>query len=404
MVLKILFAAVLFSRIILFNLPSFHTDMTAWESWSYRLVNLGISNFYSGNYFVDYFPGYLYILWIIGNFYHFVFPNLSFSSFTFEIIIKSVTTLFDLATAFYIYKIVHKYNSKLSSVSALLYLSNPAVIFNSSIWGQVDGIFTFFLVYSSYLLTEIKKPLKSSFFYSISLLIKPQSLALFPVMILRGFKSFRKSFWIILFIIILNPVILSIPFFPNNPVLGILNLSRASIDVYPYTSLFAFNLWGIFGWWQNDNITFLNVSYKTWGIILYIFSLFLIIYPLIKNKLTPQRLYVAYSLSFFVFYLFLTRIHERYLFPFLAFILIASFINKSKILAGFYFLISLIHFVNLWYVYYFYNFVYNNIKSDNNLLFKFVTDNHIIFSLILIISFFSIAFFYYRLFYEKNNK
>lgn len=401
---KLLFILILTLRIILFNLQSFHIDMTDWESWSYRLINLGISNFYSGNYFVDYFPGYLYILWIIGKVYHFIFPSLSFASYNFEIIIKFVTTLFDLGTAFYVYKIVHKYSSKLASASALLYLANPAVIFNSSVWGQIDGVFTFFLVYSCYLLTEIKKPLKSSFFYSIAILIKPQSLALFPVMILQNFKSFKRNILAVLFITFITPVILSIPFFINNPIFGLINLSTNSINVYPYSSLFAFNLWGIFGWWQSDNISFFNLTYKTWGIILYAFSTFLIIYPIIKNKLTPQRLYIAYSLSFIVFYLFLTRIHERYLFPFLAFILIASFINKSKILIGFYFLISLIHVFNLWYVYYFYNFVYNNIKSDSNLLFKFITDYHIIFSIVLILSFISITLLYYRLVYEKINK
>lgn len=378
--------------------------MADWEAWSYRLVNVGLSNFYSANYFVDYFPGYLYILWIIGEVYHFIFPNLSFATFSFEVLIKSVTTLFDLGATFCIYKIVHKYNSKLASISALLYLANPAVIFNSSIWGQIDGVFTFFLVYSCYLLTEIKKPLKSSFFYSIALLIKPQSLALYTVIILQNFKSFKKDILAVFFVTFITPIVLSTPFFINNPILGLFNLSTSSINIYPYSSLFAFNFWGIFGWWQNDNMIFLNVSYKAWGIILYIIFLFSIIYPLIKNKLTSPKLYFAYSLSFLIFYLFLTRMHERYLFPFLAFILIAAIINKSKILVGFYFLISLIHFINLWYVYYYYNFIYNTTKINSNFFYQFVSNNHGILSLILILCFIAILTFYYRLFYEKINK
>mgnify|MGYP001563982456 FL=1 len=402
--LKIIFFFILALRIILFNLQSFHIDMSTWEAWSYRLVSLGPSNFYSYNYFSDYFPGYLYILWIAGGFYHLVFPNLSFADLKFELMIKFITLGFDIATSYYIYKIVNKYSKKLSKLSALLYMSNPAVIFNSSIWGQIDGIFTFFIVYSSHLLIEVKKPLKASFFSSIAFLIKPQSIALYPLIALEIFKSFRKNLLSSLLIILITPIIFSLPFFISNPIFGLINLFQNSTGVYPHISLFAFNFWGIFGWWKPDKDIFLFFSYQAWGIILYILSMIIVLYPAWKNKLKPSQFYLACALSSMVFFIFLTRIHERYLFPFLAFILIASFVNKSKILTGFYFLISLTHFVNLWYVYYFYNFVYNNIKPDNNLLFKFVSDNHIIFSLILIISFFSITFFYYRLFYEKLNK
>lgn len=393
--LLILFFIILFLRVVLFILPSFQIDMSDWQAWSYRLTTIGFQNFYSQNYFSDYFPGYLYILWLVGNFYHFVFSNLSFANFRFEVLIKLVTTIFDLGTAFYIYKIVNNYSPKFAHLSALLYLINPAVIFNTSVWGQIDGIFTFFLIYSSYLLTETKRPLLSGFSSGLSILLKPHALAFLPVMLSYYLKFFRKQLPKILIIIFFTPIILSIPFFINDPFFGLFNLAQRSVNVYPFSSLFAFNFWGIFNWspWQPDNKTIV-FSYKTWGVILYGISLLIILIPLIKHKFSHLKFYLGTSISFFSFYLFLTRMHERYLFPFLAFILIASLIRKSKKLLGIYLLISLVHFINLWYVYYYYNFVYNNPIEINNSIFNFIGDNHSVFSLITIISFLFLLIFY----------
>jgi len=404
MVLKILFAAVLFLRIILFNLPSFHTDMSAWESWSYKLVSLGPANFYSENYFSDYFPGYLYILWIAGGFYHFIFPNVSFADLKFESMIKLITLAFDIATAYFIYKIVNNYSKKFSKLSALLYMLNPAVIFNSSIWGQVDGIFTFFIVYSCFLLTEVKKPIASSFLSSLAILIKPQSLAILPMILLYNLKFYKKHLAIILLVVTFIPIFLSLPFFVNDPLLGLINLGKNAASVYPYSSLFAFNFWGIFGFWKTDQNIFLIFPYQAWGFILYTVSIILVVYPFIKNKTKQKHFYIASSLSFMAFFLFLTRMHERYLFPFLAFVLIASFISKSKILALMYVVVSIINLINLWYVYYFYNFVYNNAEAAENFFYQFINQNNSIFSIVTILCFILTLIYYYKSFNEKISK
>lgn len=404
MVFKILLTAVIFLRVILFSLPSFYTDMSAWESWSYRLVSVGPPNFYSENYFSDYFPGYLYILWVAGGFYHLIFPNLSFADLKFETMIKLITLAFDIATSYYIYKIVNNYSKKLSKLSAVLYLANPAVIFNSSIWGQIDGIFTFFIVYSCFLLTEVKKPIASSFFASIAILIKPQSLAILPMILLYNFKFYKRHLVEIFLTATFIPIVLSLPFFVRDPLFGLINLAQNSASVYPYSSLFAFNFWGLFGFWKPDQNIFLVFPHQTWGFILYVSSMILIVYPFIKNKTKQKHFYIASSLSFLTFFLLLTRMHERYLFPFLAFILISAFLSKSKILALVYLIVSVINFINLWYVYYFYNFVYNSSKAAENFFYQFINKNNNIFSIATVLCFIIILIYYYKSFNEKISK
>ena len=397
---KILLILILILRVSLFYIPPFHIDMNGWIAWSLRLMQVGPSNFYSPNFFADYFPGYLYILWVAGSIFNFF--SLPINSFSFEFFLKSITTIFDIASAFYIYKIVLKYN-KQAIFAPILYLINPAVIFNSSVWGQTDGIFTFFLILSSYLLIEKRKIFSASFTMALGIIIKPHSLALLPLFLISSLINFTKPKIVKSFVLgVLTLILLSLPFFLKNPIFGIFDLAFKSQDVYKFTSLFAFNFWGLMGSWKPDNALFI-LSYKTWGIILYTISMLLIIVPLVRRKIDPKQFYLAASLSLFSFFLFPTRIHERYLLPFLAFILIAAAVKKSKSLFVIYIVTSIIHFINLWFVYYYYNFVYNNSKFSNNFFYILVNNNYKFFSLILLGSFFIILFKYYKSIYVKKS-
>lgn len=398
-IIKILLVLVLILRINLFILPSFKVDMNGWKAWSYRLAQVGPSNFYSPDYFSDYFPGYLYILWISGSLFNLF--SLPITGLLFEFFLKFITSLFDIGSAFYIYKIVSRYNRKWAYFAPILYLANPAVLFNSSVWGQVDGIFTFFLLMSAQFLFEKKKIFKSVGALSLGILIKPQSLAFAPIFAIHLWKNFSKEIFKSSLFGLLIILILSFPFFSKNPIFGLVELASKSGNVYQYTSLFAFNFWGIFGAWKPDNLEFI-LSFKIWGIVLYLCSLVLILLPLLGKKIVAGQLYFAVSLSLFSFFLFLTRMHERYLFPFLAFFLIAAIIQKSRNFLIFYFLISILHFINLWFVYYYYNFVYENSKFADNLFYILVNDNFKYFSLLMLILFGVLLIFYYRPYVKKT--
>ena len=131
--LKAAFLIILLVRISLFFTPGFQIDIVTWQAWAQRLTEGGPANFYSDDYYSLYFPGYLYILWPMGGIFHLIFPQIPFTSFLFEIFIKSITTFFDLAASFYVYKIVLRHRPSFAIPAALLYFANPAVIFNTSI-------------------------------------------------------------------------------------------------------------------------------------------------------------------------------------------------------------------------------------------------------------------------------
>lgn len=381
-------------RLLLTVIPGFKIDTTDWQAWTARLVEVGPINFYDPNYFADYFPGYLYILWILGNIFHFIFPGISFFSPEYSIFLKIVTNLFDFATTFLIFKILLKQGERLAYLGSLFYLLNPALIFNSSVWGQVDGVLTFFLVLSLYFLVELKKPIHWGILSTLSLLIKPQALVAFPIMFIYALKQFSAKSLSSIFLLLVLPIILSIPFFTKDPIFGLISQFQKAADGYPYTSVYAFNFWSLVGWWQSDAVGFL-ISYKTWGLVLFSLALLIIIYPFIKLKKNPN-IYLATALSLLAFFLFSTRVHERYLFPFFAFLLIFAIFRRSVISITTYIILSIIHLVNLWYVYFYYNYLYDNPSLAKPALFLFIDETYNFFAILTLFAFIILIIIYYH--------
>src|SRR5205823_1483886 len=79
----------------------FDTDLGTYKAWGLRLAEVGPADFYAPNYFCDYPPGYLYILWIIGA----VFRVLGISSAgaLSTIIIKLPAFVADLFSSWLLY-------------------------------------------------------------------------------------------------------------------------------------------------------------------------------------------------------------------------------------------------------------------------------------------------------------
>lgn len=403
LLLKFSLAVIVLIRIVLFSQPSFQIDMTAWQAWAARLVQLGPMNFYDKNIWTNYMPGYLFFLWILGLLFNGIF-HISFFSSAFVYVIKLTTTVFDIATAVLIYKLLKENNKFWPALGFILYLGNPAIIFNTSVWGQIDGILTFFILLSLYLVTEKNKPLLSSALFTEAFFIKPQTIAILPLYTLIFFQRFKKKLIKIAAVVFLIFISYSLLFFPKNIFFGLLNLVVQMTKDYSMTSLYAFNTWAIFGWWQNDSTKLMGISYAFLGFSIYALFLILILAPsLIKQNKDKFYLYFLYALSVMAFYLFPTRVHERYLLPFFAFFLVAAILRKSKFLLLIYVIVSIINFVNLWYVYYYYNFIYNNPAFRDNIFYLFIDNNYKLLSALLIFCFLIILTVYYRLiFYAKK--
>ncbi|MBI3397302.1 glycosyltransferase family 39 protein [Candidatus Woesebacteria bacterium] len=340
---------VFFIKLALSFLPSFSIDMGTWLAWAYRMKDLGPPGFYSPHVWTQYTPGYLYWLWLIGK-----------AGLVSEAAIKIPTILADIAAGGVIWSIIKKRSLKTANLAFFLYVLNPVILFNGSVWGQIDGIHTLFLLLTIYFLVERKAPLLVGIIWAISFLIKPQSIVLLPPILIIGLKKFSTKEWVLATASSAVAIYLSVlPFFPHNTVFSFVTLLKTMTDYYSYTSVFAFNFWSIIGMWKPDSTAFLGVTYFTWGVILYAASL-VITFVLTRRDLAEKKYtYLIVAISVLVSFVFPTRVHERYLFPFLAFFLISVGLTGSVRLFNLFLLVSLLNFINLYhpYAYYSHNFL-----------------------------------------------
>jgi Gpi18-like mannosyltransferase len=146
--------------------------------WYELLSRQGFSALQAG--FSDYTPPYLYLLWI---------TTWSRSLIPEVIAIKLLSMLFDLGNAFWIYKISSiKYPQGLIPLAgAAIFFALPTFILDSAWWGQVDSIYTFFVLTSLYFLLK-NKPLRAMIFFGIAFSFKLQAIFLAPYLLLLTLK------------------------------------------------------------------------------------------------------------------------------------------------------------------------------------------------------------------------
>lgn len=394
----ILISLGLTARLVLAFLPGFSIDMNDWFAWSIRLSTFNFAQFYSKDVFTDYTPGYLYILSLLG----FLKKILFIPDNIFYLLLKMPALICDLIIGLFIYKEVKKNISpRVAALALILILFNPAVIFNSSIWGQIDSILTLFMLITIIALKN-NKLILSSIMFGIALLIKPQAIALAPLMSFFLINHFKLPNILKLTTPgLLTIFILAFPFFPNNTVFNLVQHILDTAGEYPYTSLNAYNLWGVVGFWVPDNMLWNSLSYQNIGIILFGSYWIILGCFYFQRKLSIYALAVLAALGFF----FLpTRVHERYLYPAIVFLILSSMFLKSRLLLILTAILSLIHFLNLYYVYIYYNEIYFKLPKVlyNATVYNFLVENSKVLSLISIIIFILISVIIVK--YDQSSK
>lgn len=245
------FCAVLALGLILrfilgYNINGFEADISCFKAWAAYTHDYGFNNMYYRDFFLDYPPGYLYVLYIVETFRRLFGVDQYAQSYT--LMIKLAPILSDIACAAALWVLARK---KLGEKSALLiafaYLFCPAVIVNSSVWGQADSFCALLLLCTLLLLWYNHTPL-AAFVYGFGILSKPQMLIFAPVLI---FWVIRKKDWKNL---VLGPIIalatillFSTPFIKNFDYLKLIEIYTGTIDYYNYYTINAYNVWALFG-------------------------------------------------------------------------------------------------------------------------------------------------------------
>ena len=295
-------------RLLTLRSPGFPSDVGTFQAWAEHLVQVGPGGFYAPDYFSDYPPAYLYVLWLFGAL---------FDGELLRLAVKAASVPADIAIAVGAATLVWRHAGRGSAtLAAGLWSLSPAAIFAGPYWGQIDAVGSLPL-FAALLAAGRGRWAAAGALAALAAMVKPQ----FGIgaVVIGGavlIELIRYGRWQPLGRVALAGVVtalaLGVPFKAGPAEL--IDLVKKASETYPYTSLFAFNVWSIVAdFWQPD------AAYVGIGTLVLVVGLLGSCVPLWWRRDTATFL-AAGTLAACVFYFLPTRAHERYLFP--AFVLL----------------------------------------------------------------------------------
>ncbi len=359
-IFMVLLSAFFFRLAIAVGHEGFVNDIALFKHWAKLAVDNGLAGLYSGDVFLDYPPGYVYVLFGLGKFHQWF--HIAYSSSLSLILFKLPAIIADLIAAWLIYHAASKkMDGKAAVLLSALYVFNPFIWTDSAAWGQVDSIFSLFLVWSIIKMTE-RRIVAASILFAITALIKPQAFIFMPVLLLMllhnkklrtvltsaitGFASF---------------ILLALPFFWGHGGVGaLIKLYKTTLSSYPYAVLNSFNIYALTGGnWKSIEQKFLFIPYSVWGGIAIGLAVLLALYYSMSTKrsgikikaaLGEEHINRSYFIAFLLIatvFLFVTKMHERYMFPFALLAIFAYIQSLDRRLLHLFYGFSITNFINI---------------------------------------------------------
>lgn len=309
-----------------YNSDGFSVDMDTFKSWGMTLGRVGLSEIYQQDMFLDYPPGYLYVLMLLEKIRQ--WTHLAWEGQMYTLVMKLPSIGADLLCGGALLWLGRR---KLGDRAALLvsaaYLFCPAVFVNSVQWGQADSFCTMILVCSALLLYG-EKWIPSGLLYGLAVICKPQMLAFAPMYIFFAVKRRKWAGLGVGIVCAIGAVLLvAAPFTKSFDYWWLVQKYQSTMDYYNYYSVNAYNFWTFIGrnWWGLPGG--ISGALLTWtapviataacgGLML--FS---------KRK---DAVFAAAPLLMGIVYIFGVKMHERYLFPAFIFILLCYLFTRDR--------------------------------------------------------------------------
>ena len=309
-------------------LRGYYTDVNCFLAWSERIFDTGFLRFYQADYFCDYPPLYMAMLWVISALRHVL--GISVNSTAHILLLKLLPMVFDLLLASLIYGFARKRaGERVALLLGLICALNPAAIVDSAAWGQIDSVFTFFTLLGAVLLADYNYALALPMI-ALAMLIKPQALLFAPlglfalaVELVRRHtaKDLRRVAiglaaslgLLLLFALVFHQKDVS-------PVSWLVNLYGGTMSGYPRITVNALNLYELLGFnW--DALS----QHRLWTVFAWICFGGAYLYSFAVYFFSKRRdsLFLAAGTLILLICAFGPMIHERYVYPAVALLLMA---------------------------------------------------------------------------------
>ncbi len=317
--------------------------------WAERIIETGFADFYGPEVQWPYPPLYLYVLWIVGG----IIKLFGISDPAMkELVTELPAILCDMGAVLLLWHAVKgRLSEKTGLIICALYAFNPAVIHNSSMWGQTDAVFTLAVALMCVSLCEKKLP-AAFIFFGAGLMLKQQTLTFAPVLLAAMaeqifFKDFSVKRSLKLFAeglaVIAGMLLISIPF-------GLKEMLSQYLSVQsgmPWVSVGAYNFWCLAGRsWAPLDTTFAGIACSTWG-KLAIAGITLLSFILAYLYREDEKKYPLLGAALILpVFCFATGMHERYMLSGLLLLALACVYDPVKPLMVFYLIFSALQLCN----------------------------------------------------------
>ena len=250
-----LMAVALVVRIVLaVQVPGYSVDINCFTAWSLRMAERGPAGFYAEDYFCDYPPGYMLLLWPVG-----LLLSAVKGAGASLLVVKSLPILCDMAGAFVLFAFGRKrLGDAAAALVAGLYAFSPAVLVNGAAWGQADSVLALLLMLTA--LAAIRRDWRAALpLFVASVLVKPQALRFAPVggvwllvfLLEKQERPDRMRQWksvgtgLGLAVVVAAAII--VPFSVQQSPLWLIDLYGETLSSYAYATLNTANLYYLIG-------------------------------------------------------------------------------------------------------------------------------------------------------------
>ena len=381
-------------------LEGYHGDIRGQQTWGNQALKNGVSSLYA-EHTTDYPPLYLYVLkfnaWVNLR----LFRNTEVMTRNYVFISKMIPTVCNLTIGLGIFAHFRKRSFKKALLGMCLYLFNPAIVYNTAYWGQVDSVNALFMFFCILFLVN-ERYMWSTICISLAVLTKIQSIILLPlVLAIVLVNSERKDVFKMLFANAAVVLTVLMPFIRGGVIVQLVRRCLFSVGWQPYVTANAYNIWFLVSprtpedWLTTlrDTYTLSGISLRSIGFALIIAYTLLVLYQVLKHRnlsssedsetlSLPTRLHAreigkrflragklrlpsvsktgGFSRQSFInkknaviaaagmtlaFFILPTEIHERYLFPF--FPLLSLVVLDNMRYARTYLILTFTHLINL---------------------------------------------------------
>ncbi len=345
----ILLAALAVRLLLVIITEGYSSDVACFSAWAMRMAENGPAGFYAPDYFADYPPGYMLVLGAVGKIARLL--GIGYGNKAMGLLLSVVPIACDLAAAALIGRIAVRYcGAPVGLAAAASAAFCPALLYDTGIWKQMDGVLCFLMVACFWLLCQ-KKWLAGAAVYGLALAVKPQPLLLGPalavcfvVAVAQQKTPARRGrmLGITLASAICSVgvvVLCSLPFWPGQPAAWLLDKYTGTVSSYPYASVNGFGLLALLGgnWRPQEQAAFAGISWQVLGMIgigaATAGLVFLAVRGLRHGRVCPLVLAAFYGTAVFAL---AHRMHERYVLPAVLLTLAAAVRwNDRRLLGGF---------------------------------------------------------------------